>query len=187
MAKNNIEGYLRWITPTPGDPTYSLLKAHLLFEDLLRSYLAVVLPHASSLDGARLTFVQLLAVARASSPHIARDHWIWKAIGDLNKLRNMLSHESRPKAIGEKMNEYVKFIVQNTKARLPKPKFAAGTVSFASGEHLYSGVDMVTLTLYYSAAESLGFNVQAIIEQGEERMNEVRESMEPLSGNGHEG
>ena len=50
MAKNTMSGYMRWITPTPGDPTYSLLKAHLLFEELLRTYLAHNLPHADALD-----------------------------------------------------------------------------------------------------------------------------------------
>lgn len=188
MAENNIEGYLRWITPTPADPTYSLLKAHLLFEDLLRAYLTRILPHANSLDGGRLTFVQLLAVARASSTHIAPDHWVWKAIGDLNKLRNMLSHEARPKAMGEKMDEYAKFIVQNTKVPLPEPTFIAGAgASVPSGVHLYSKADMVTLTLYYSAATSLGFNVQAILEQEERRMREVRESIEPVPGGSDAG
>lgn len=165
MAKNNIDGYLRWITPAPGDPTYSLLKAHLLFEELLRTYLARTLPHASALEGSRLTFVQLLAVAKASSPHLKPDHWIWKAIGDLNKLRNMLSHETRPKAMAEKMDDYTKFIVQHTKVPLPEPDLGSqSSPSASSNKHLYSPADMVTIGLYYSAAGALGFDVKAIVD-----------------------
>lgn len=188
MADNNIDGYLRWITPTPGDPTYSLLKAHLLFEELLRAYLARVLPHSSALEGSRLTFVQLLAVTRASSSHLEPDHWIWKAIGDLNKLRNMLSHEARPKAMAERMNAYTKFIVQNAKVPLPQPASGEdGSPLAPSGKHLYSAVDMVTIGLYYSAAVALGFDVQAIGKLEEQRLSEVRESMQPAHSKGDAG
>jgi len=168
----HIDGYLEWITPKQGDPTYSVLKAHLLFEELLRSYLHRVLPHASALDGARLTFVQLLAVARASSTHAAPDHWIWKAIGDLNKLRNLLSHETRPKALAEKMEDYKRFVVQNTGSPLPEPAYRAnstppredtlplGAPAHTEGNaHLYSAIDVVTVSLYYVTAAILGYNV----------------------------
>src|SRR5688572_6119426 len=98
MPNNTIENYLNFITPIPGDPTYSLLKAHLLFEELLRAYLTRTLRHPGALEGARLTFVQLLAVARSCSS-APPDHWCWAAVGKLNKLRNMLSHEAAPKAL----------------------------------------------------------------------------------------
>ncbi|WP_148044051.1 hypothetical protein [Massilia aurea] len=173
MANNTIDGYLDWITPKLGDPTYSLLKAHLLFEELLRSYLGRVLPHASALEGSRLTFVQLLAVARASSTHVTPDHWIWKAIGDLNKLRNLLSHETRPKALKEKIEEYQRFVVQNTGNPLPDPQYQRNSPSMTGSSppsdapadddhstHLYSSVDLVTVGLYYATATTLGYNVE---------------------------
>lgn len=168
----HIDGFLEWIVPKPGDPTYSILKAHLLFEELLRSYLHRVLPHASALDGARLTFVQLLAIARASSTHAAPDHWIWKAIGDLNKLRNLLSHETRPKALAEKMENYKRFVLQNTRSPLPEPAHQPDSTSQREGTlpvdapaptagsaHLYSAIDVVTVSLYYVTAAILGYDV----------------------------
>ena len=153
MTANTVDNYLKAITPGKGDSTYSLLKAHLLFEELLRAYLARALPHPQALNGARLTFVQLLAVARSCSTRVPPDNWIWRAMGDLNRLRNMLSHEAQPKAMAEKIEAYVNLIVKNTKGPMPDP-----SVSYGAGERLtYGQVDMATIGLYYFAAGALGF------------------------------
>lgn len=172
MSDDHLAGYLQWITPKLGDPTYSLLKAHLLFEELLRSYLGRVLPHARALEGSRLTFVQLLAVARACSPHVEPGHWIWRAIGELNKLRNTLSHETRPKALAEKIDQYQRLIIENTGRPLPPP--VRQITSDPSDEHdadrndatqdgyndyLYTSIDLVTINLYYSTAGALGYKL----------------------------
>lgn len=172
MSDDHLKDYLQWITPKLGDPTYSLLKAHLLFEELLRSYLGRVLPHAKALEGSRLTFVQLLAVARACSTHAEPDHWIWTAIGELNKLRNTLSHETRPKALAEKIERYQRLIIENTGKPLPPP--ICQTAANLSGQrdlyrndatqdgydgHIYTSIDLVTINLYYSTAGALGYKL----------------------------
>ena len=164
VAQNNISNYMRWITPKAGDPTYSLLKAHLLFEELLNSYLTRSLPHSSALDGARLTFAQTLAVARASSRHIEPDHWVWKAISDLNRIRNSLSHEAQPKDLPKKMNDYVAFVIGNTKNPLPGPAARGSTDDMpnAADGHLFTAADMATIGLYYTTASFLGFSVSEI-------------------------
>jgi hypothetical protein len=165
MSEDHINSYIQWITPSPGDPTYSLLKAHLLFEELLRSYLGRVLPHAKALEGSRLTFMQLLAVAKACSPHLEPDHWIWRAIGELNKLRNTLSHETKPKALAEKIEQYERLIIENTKRPPPstsgkqKPDHSDANQGSRSG-HSYTSIDMVTINLYYSTAKALGHKLE---------------------------
>lgn len=152
---------MRWITPQVGDPTFSILKAHLLFEELLNTYLERVLAHASALRGARLTFAQRLAVAKASSHHLAPDHWVWKAISDLNRIRNSLSHEAQPKDLPQMIDEYVSRIVQNTEKPLPEPAIP-GTVDedreMPTG-HYFTKVDIATIGLYYYTAGLLGFDV----------------------------
>lgn len=155
---------MRWITPQIGDPTYSLLKAHLLFEELLNAYLARSLVHASALQGARLTFAQTLAVAQASSRHLEPKHWVWKAISNLNRIRNSLSHEARPKDLPKKMVDYVEFIVANTKRPLPDPSLrtGAGTMSNTPQGHHFTAVDVATIGLYYTTAGLLGFSVDEI-------------------------
>lgn len=172
MSDDHLKGYIQWITPKLGDPTYSLLKAHLLFEELLRSYLDRVLPHAKALEGARLTFVQLLALAKACSPHIEPSHWIWTAIGELNKLRNTLSHETRPKALEEKLQQYQRLIIENTGRPLPPSVHQAtgdsadnrvrgghNTTLEGSNSHLFTSIDLVTINLYYSTAGALGYKL----------------------------
>lgn len=159
---------MRWITPQVGDPTYSILKAHLLFEELLNAYLSRSLAHATALQGARLTFTQTLAVARASSRHIEPEHWVWKAIGDLNRIRNLLSHEARPTDLRKKLDDYVTFVVANTKRPLPKAPIRAGEngVPSATQGHYFTAVDMVTISLYYFTAGVLGFSVDEIEQVG---------------------
>lgn len=153
----HIDGYMRWITPSPGDPTFSVLRAHLLFEELLRAYLKKVLPHAAALDGSRLSFAQTLAVARACSPHLSPSDWIWAAIADLNKVRNLLAHETQPKALAKKLEDYIESALKHLP---PPPKGHPADVS-KEGIHFYSRFDIVTLGLYYRASGAMGFDVDS--------------------------
>lgn len=158
-----MDEYLDRITPVMGDPTYSLLKAHLLFEELLHAYLLRALPNGTALAGARLTFVQLLAVARASSRVPPPEHWAWKAVSDLNKLRNLLAHNARPKAFGERMNAYVRFVIENLKVPFPKAAATATSTSSDSNSprHGYAPVDVATFGLYCCFAALLDVDVAA--------------------------
>lgn len=169
MTANNIKNYLRWITPTTGDPTYSILKAHLLFEELLRAQLAKELPHPKALDGARLTFTQLLAVVRASAGKIPVDCWIWKAIADLNKIRNLLSHETSPKNLNEKIAMYINYVEESVGVPLPTPELPRGEMSEHISDNYYRGIDMVTLSLYYVTADRFGFNIDEALERDNQR------------------
>jgi hypothetical protein len=176
MVEDGIDEFVQFISPKRGDPTYTLLKAHLLFEELLRSHIASVLPHADALDGARLTFAQLLAVARASSLYVRPEHWIWKAIGDLNRLRNMLSHESRPNAIADRIDAFMKFVLENSETPLPPPELPGSEVTEnGSSSHRYTKVDMVTVGLYGAASGLLGFKYKDLLEREAQRLLEVEE------------
>lgn len=159
MSKNTIDGYIKWITPTPGDPTYSLLKAHLLFEELLRTYLKRLLPNAEALDGARLSFAQVLSLAKACSPKSLSEHWSWKAIGDLNRLRNMLAHQTAPKNLRERLDEFTGFVADNT-VPLPAPFTASEKAVYTQdGGHFFTKADMAIVGLYAVTADVLGFNI----------------------------
>ena len=148
--------YLSYITPTPGDPTYSVLRAHLLFEEMLWTHLDRKLPNPAALKGARLTFSQILAIVRANTEASA-NAWEWVALGKLNKIRNLLSHESRPKLLPKKIDEYVQFYVRHSEVPLPAPD-----VGSPEGKRLaspaYLAVDLVTVALYYRVAILLGFS-----------------------------
>lgn len=174
MPKNSIDGYIKWITPTAGDPTYSLLKAHLLFEELLRAYLKRMMANPDALDGARLSFAQVLAVARACAPKSVSDHWSWTAIEELNKLRNMLAHQTTPKNLTERLNAYVKFITDNSQP-LPEP---SANLDASANPHdvgyFFSIVDMVTVGLYCTTSGVLGFNIDDWFIREEEQLVKVK-------------
>lgn len=174
MPKNTVEAFVRWITPLAGDPTYSLLKAHLLFEELLRAYIARMLPHAEALQGGRFSFSQLLLIAKASSIHAEPGHWVWRAMSELNKIRNMLSHESAPKDISIRLERYAKISIEGCGVPLP----AADSVNTATEDrsnslHRFTRVEMATVGLYYYTASLLGFNVESILDEEERRSREL--------------
>ena len=164
MVTNNVENYINYITPKPGDPTYSILKAHLLFEELLRAFLSRTLPHPEALEGSRLTFLQLLSVAQACSA-AQNNHWCWIGLKKLNKLRNMLSHETTPKDLADKTNDYVKFITDNSGIPLPAPPTTSSPSN--SAQHGYLSVDLVTVGLYYYFSNTLGFDTSSAFKSSE--------------------
>lgn len=79
--------------PQAGDLTLLVLKAHLLFEELLRDFLKKQLRHPEAIQGARLTFTQVLKLAQALATTLEPDDWRWKALIELNRLRNSMAHE----------------------------------------------------------------------------------------------
>ena len=42
MAEHFTDRFLETVTPQPGDPTFAILKTHLLVEDVLRTYLETI-------------------------------------------------------------------------------------------------------------------------------------------------
>jgi hypothetical protein len=144
------------VTQEPGDPTFSVLKAHLVFEELLRAYLERELPNPKALEGARLTFAQLLALARACSP--ASDiNWYWVAISKLNSLRNMLSHNLLPAERDSRISDFVAFVVTNNGVPMPPPTIPEGA-HVPPGQYFLE-IDMATGSLFGITAAELGFDL----------------------------
>jgi hypothetical protein len=144
------------VTQEPGDPTFSVLKAHLIFEELLRAYLDRELLNPKALEGARLTFAQILAVARACSP--ASDiTWHWDAMAKLNSIRNMLSHNLLPAERDSRIADFVSFVVKNNGVPMPPPTIAHGE-PVPSGR-FFLEIDMATGALFGFTAGELGFDV----------------------------
>ncbi|MGJ7541554.1 hypothetical protein [Variovorax sp. LT1R16] len=157
--RKHVDNYLALITPDPYDPTYSILKAHLIFEELLRSHLKISMPNAAALVGARLSFSQRLAVVRAITPPTQVHAWIWMGIEKLNALRNQLAHGSGDKNVDLEVTKYVQYIVKSSGTPLPQP--AGQSIEVVDSEARrapgYLAVDMVTILMYYRFAEQLGF------------------------------
>jgi hypothetical protein len=161
MSSNTVSSYIAWITPTPGDPTHSLLRAHLIFEQLLDAFLERSLVHASALSDARFTFVQKLAIARAAAHGIPPNHWTWQAVARLNKIRNSLAHSPGPKLAND-LHDYVQYYVKHSEHPLPsaQPVQSQRTRESADSERpAYTAADMVTVGLYIALGSRLGFDV----------------------------
>jgi hypothetical protein len=77
--------------PMVKDPTVIILRGHLLIEDLLDRLISANLRNTHAIQNARLTFFQKLCLAQGIIGSSNEDGK-WKAIKELNKLRNMISH-----------------------------------------------------------------------------------------------
>jgi hypothetical protein len=55
-----FDRYLKNISPRVGDPTYSVLRAHLLLEELLNEFIAGQVKHPDVLSDIRFSFPQRL-------------------------------------------------------------------------------------------------------------------------------
>lgn len=133
----------------PGDVTLSILKAHLLFEEMLRQYLVKSLPNPKALEGSRLSFIQLVAVARSFSREVEPDSWLWVAIQRLNKLRNILAHELAGDTLIKEVELYKAYCLQYLP---PLPELKPDNAVKLEREH--------------SASENSGYSVLDIIHTG---------------------
>lgn len=150
-----VADFVDWVTPRFGDSTYSLLRGHLKFEQLLNSYFDRVLPHPRQLDKARLSFSQKLAIARSICTTMPPTDWAWSALEKLNKIRNMLAHDPGEKVRTE-INAYVEFCVQGFDDPLPVTDEADVKREVANGKHLFTAADVVTVGLYGHMSGRLG-------------------------------
>ena len=152
----NLAHFVGSITPSQADPTYSVLKAHLLLEELLYDFIMRGLPHPEALRGSRLTFSQLLALSKASATTLKPEDWHWEGVARVNKLRNMLAHQLDAPAAAEKIADLVRFIVSSSGVALP-PATDLQAVEIGSAPR-YLAIDAVLLALYGVLADRLGFD-----------------------------
>lgn len=139
--------YVQWVTPKFGDPTYTLIRAHLKFEQLFNQYLDRKLPYSKALEGARFSFSQKVALARALATELEPSDWRWTAVGKLNKLRNLLAHEPHS-GVKKEIDQYTEFCVQNSGVPLPGNDLKGVKAAIESRHNVFLAVDLVTAVLY---------------------------------------
>jgi hypothetical protein len=86
LATQRIHQLLGYFQNGPEDPTYVVLKSHLLAEEILREYIASLVKHPRRIEEARLSFSQLLSMCRALHPILPDDWWGWIGLSKLNSL-----------------------------------------------------------------------------------------------------
>jgi|GEM_PF-2972700 len=103
----------RYLKPATDDPTYLVLKAHLLAEEVLYRFIESQAHRPSSLRDARLGFSQLVALSRSFHRYSKEDWWGWAALKKLNSLRNLLAHNLEPKDLKERIVEFSVFVADS--------------------------------------------------------------------------
>lgn len=107
----NMQPLLRFLEhlPKSGDFELTLLKVHLLIEELFTVIISKAAKNPQYIPTAGLGFSQKLKMARAFSTLEAHE-WIWGACKKLNEARNLLSHELDAQKIEDKAEEFIKVI-----------------------------------------------------------------------------
>jgi hypothetical protein len=126
LVQRDVERFQEKIGLKSGaDIQMILLKAHLLIEEQLQSFLDASVKSASLLTGARLSFAQKLIIAEAlhHDPNCFGYGWVWEAARLLNALRNQMAHHLEPKDFSNRLAS----IAQSIESHLPLPvKSGAG-------------------------------------------------------------
>jgi hypothetical protein len=74
------------------DEHLHIMRGHLLIEERLRELISTQIKNPDALIEARLTFNQLLCIAKALYWETGSE-WLWEGIMKLNNIRNSLSHK----------------------------------------------------------------------------------------------
>lgn len=99
FAKKQVIKHIQYYfdnVPMNDDEAVTILKSHLLIEEQLIKLVNIELKKPEALKRSRLTFHQLACIAEAMHWY-DKDDWVWISVRKLNKIRNSLSHELKPK------------------------------------------------------------------------------------------
>lgn len=108
--RDRLERLVRFLKPATEDPTYLVLKAHLLAEEVLYRFIESQAHRPDPLSDARLGFAQLVALCRSFHRYSKEDWWGWAALKKLNSLRNLLAHSLEPKDLQDRIVEFSVFV-----------------------------------------------------------------------------
>lgn len=111
-VRSHLDKLISVITPNTTDPTYIILKAHLLAEGVLYRFIARCSHHPSFLDDARLGFSQLLVLSRSFHLCMGDDWWGWLALKKLNSLRNLIAHNLEPGDLRERIVDFSIYVAE---------------------------------------------------------------------------
>jgi hypothetical protein len=108
--RDHLDRLLLFLKPATEDPTYLVLKAHLLAEEVLYRFIERQAHRPRALSEARLGFSQLVALCRSFHRYSKEDWWGWAALKRLNSLRNLLAHNLEPKDLRDRIVEFSVFV-----------------------------------------------------------------------------
>lgn len=153
--RHHLERLVSFFKPSTGDPTYLVLKAHLLAEEVLFRFIENQSHRPSYLRDARLGFAQLVAVSRSFHRYSKEEWWGWAALKKLNILRNLLAHNLEPKDLTNKIVEFSVFIAEAIGATTDSEIGREYEQLSASGMHPFL---LALVALHTAICATLGFD-----------------------------
>lgn len=153
--QTQLDRLLRFLKPATGDPTYLVLKAHLLAEEVLFRFIESQAHRPGSLIDARLGFAQLLAVSRSFHRYSKDDWWGWAALKKLNSLRNLLAHNLEPKDLQDRIVEFSVFVADSIGATTDSEIGKEYENLATGGTHPFV---LALVALHIAICASLGFD-----------------------------
>jgi hypothetical protein len=93
--------------PQDGNAELSLLKVHLLIEELLNLVIERNMKRPDFLQEARLPLEKKLVLAQGFLNGASDAEWVWRAIGLLNQARNKLAHNLDNEVIERKLDAFI--------------------------------------------------------------------------------
>lgn len=124
--KVDLKPLIRFLEHLPknGDLELSILKCHLLIEEVLTKIISKSAKNPSYIEEANLRFFQKLRLAMAFS-QLEKETWLWGALSKLNNTRNKLAHGLSPKEVQMTCNDFIEFVEQ--KQRKPEKEVLGPT------------------------------------------------------------
>jgi hypothetical protein len=114
--KLNLEPLYRFVEhmPPTENTELTLLKGHLLIEEVLTKLIERFTKNPKYLLDAKLNFAQKVYLAR-SLHGLDGNEWIWGALKKLNNARNKLAHGLDPELISRMLEEFTKVVESSDK------------------------------------------------------------------------
>jgi hypothetical protein len=161
---DQLQRLTAYFKPSESDPTYLVLKAHLLAEEVLYEFLQSQSYQPKCIDDAKLSFVQCLSLAKSFHKFSRPDWWAWSALSRLNSLRNLIAHNLEPTSTKEKIVDFTVFVGQSigvTKESAIATEFELLT---KKGMHPFL---LALVALHVALCTTLGFDSQAKLSERE--------------------
>jgi hypothetical protein len=115
IRQKHFERFKKHVSPFKDGPLdLTILKVHLLIEELLRQYIKERLPNGGVFDDDRFKFRQLINLAKClHNPGDDTFDWLWPALDQLNTIRNKMAHHLEPKDQDKKIAKLLKYVREN--------------------------------------------------------------------------
>lgn len=153
--RNQLNKLISVMKSKADDPTYLVLKAHLLAEETLYRFIESQTYRPEFLSDARIGFPQLIALSRSFHRYSKEDWWGWTALKKLNSLRNLLAHHLEPKDLRDRIVEFSVYVAEAIGATTDSDIGKEYEVLAKAGTHPFV---LALVALHVGTCATLGFD-----------------------------